>query len=203
MTIYKILPQDVVDAAIATGSFNGSPLDLSDGFIHFSTAAQVHETAAKHFSGVPDLLLVAVSRSFARRVAQVGTVARRRFVPASVWVLAGRGRVVGQATADRPSRAPSVPGAVVRSHLRGHTTCRSFSGLLEGLLAANRTIRSGKARISIGMEIDAGHSCPHHVQCSDSGAQVARCRSRCCSRPALPRSRWRGSRHPRPTRLSG
>ncbi len=61
MTIYKILPRAMWTDAIATGVFNGSPLDLSDGYIHFSTAAQVQETAAKHFSGVPDLVLVAVS----------------------------------------------------------------------------------------------------------------------------------------------
>ena len=45
---------------VAAGSFNGSPVDLADGFIHFSTAAQVRDTAAKHFAGMPDLLLVAV-----------------------------------------------------------------------------------------------------------------------------------------------
>jgi len=46
--------------AVARGSFRGSPLDLHDGFIHFSTAAQVRETAARHFAGIPDLVLVAV-----------------------------------------------------------------------------------------------------------------------------------------------
>jgi len=60
MTIYKILPKASWDAAMTTGSFAGSPIDLADGFIHFSTAAQVHETAVKHFTGVPDLVLVAV-----------------------------------------------------------------------------------------------------------------------------------------------
>ncbi len=60
MTIYKILPRDMWEAAMAAGHFNGSAVDLADGFIHFSTAAQVHETAAKHFAGVSDLLLVAV-----------------------------------------------------------------------------------------------------------------------------------------------
>ena len=40
--------------------FTGSPVDRRDGFIHFSTAAQVAETAAKHFAGLPDLILVAV-----------------------------------------------------------------------------------------------------------------------------------------------
>jgi len=60
-TIYKILPGRLWAEAIAAGSFRGSPLDLADGFIHFSTAAQVRETAAKHFAGMPDLLLVAVA----------------------------------------------------------------------------------------------------------------------------------------------
>ncbi len=59
-TIYKILPKTLWDEAVAAGSFRGSPLDLADGFIHFSTDAQVHETAAKHFAGVLDLVLVAV-----------------------------------------------------------------------------------------------------------------------------------------------
>jgi uncharacterized protein (DUF952 family) len=59
-TIYKILPQSLWTEAIAAGSFRGSPLDLADGFIHFSTAAQVRDTAARHFSGVDDLVLVGV-----------------------------------------------------------------------------------------------------------------------------------------------
>jgi uncharacterized protein (DUF952 family) len=48
------------DEAVTNGSFNGSAVDIADGFIHFSTAAQVHETAARHFQGMTDLLLVAV-----------------------------------------------------------------------------------------------------------------------------------------------
>ena len=60
MTIYKILSTQQWSEAVATGSFNGSPIDIADGFIHFSTASQVHETASRHFAGVPDLLLVAV-----------------------------------------------------------------------------------------------------------------------------------------------
>jgi len=60
MTIYKILPRELWEAAVAAGYFNGSPVDLADGFIHFSTAAQARDTAAKHFAGVTDLLLVAV-----------------------------------------------------------------------------------------------------------------------------------------------
>ena len=60
MTIYKIVHREMWEAAVAAGFFNGSPVDLADGFIHFSTAAQVRDTAAKHFAGMPDLLLVAV-----------------------------------------------------------------------------------------------------------------------------------------------
>ncbi|HXV30827.1 MAG TPA: DUF952 domain-containing protein, partial [Sinorhizobium sp.] len=43
-----------------TGQFSGAPVDLADGFIHFSTDDQVAETAARHFEGQTDLLLVAV-----------------------------------------------------------------------------------------------------------------------------------------------
>jgi uncharacterized protein (DUF952 family) len=42
------------------GTFRGSPVDLQDGFIHFSTAAQAAETAAKHFAGQSDLVLLNV-----------------------------------------------------------------------------------------------------------------------------------------------
>lgn len=58
--IYKIVPIALWRAAESSGVFAGAPIDLADGFIHFSTAAQVAETAAKHFAGQDDLLLVAV-----------------------------------------------------------------------------------------------------------------------------------------------
>ncbi len=58
--IYKIVPAALWSDAVAAGSFRGSPLDVKDGFIHFSTAEQVRETAARHFAGVADLVLVAV-----------------------------------------------------------------------------------------------------------------------------------------------
>lgn len=56
--IYKIAPEALWRAAEAAGRFEGAPIDLADGFIHFSTAAQVRETAAKHFAGQSDLLLI-------------------------------------------------------------------------------------------------------------------------------------------------
>lgn len=58
--IYKICPQALWRQAQAAGRFEGAGIDLADGFIHFSTSGQVAETAAKHFSGQQDLLLVAV-----------------------------------------------------------------------------------------------------------------------------------------------
>ena len=59
-TVFKICRRTEWHAAEPAGIFRGAPLDLADGFIHFSTAAQVAETAAKHFAGQTDLLLVAV-----------------------------------------------------------------------------------------------------------------------------------------------
>lgn len=58
--IYKICPRALWAAAEAAGLFEGAPVDRDDGYIHFSTAGQVAETAAKHFAGQDDLLLVAV-----------------------------------------------------------------------------------------------------------------------------------------------
>ncbi|MCA1491171.1 DUF952 domain-containing protein [Sinorhizobium alkalisoli] len=60
-TIYKIVPALLWQEARRTGRFDGAPIDLADGFIHFSTRDQVTETAARHFEGQTDLLLVAVN----------------------------------------------------------------------------------------------------------------------------------------------
>ena len=58
--IYKICPEALWRAAKREGVFRGAPIDLADGFIHFSTAEQAPETAAKHFAGQSDLLLLYV-----------------------------------------------------------------------------------------------------------------------------------------------
>lgn len=58
--IYKISPAPAWREAEALGRFTGAPVDVADGFIHFSTAAQVRETAKKHFHGQADLLLAAI-----------------------------------------------------------------------------------------------------------------------------------------------
>ena len=58
--IYKIAPRTLWHTAKNEGVFTGAPIDLTDGFIHFSTAAQVRATAAKHFAGQDNLLLLSV-----------------------------------------------------------------------------------------------------------------------------------------------
>jgi uncharacterized protein (DUF952 family) len=60
MTIYHMAHRADWDAAQSTGRYGGSPDDRRDGFIHFSTAAQVERSAAKHRAGQPDLVLLRV-----------------------------------------------------------------------------------------------------------------------------------------------
>lgn len=59
-TIYKICERASWRAAEALGHFYGSAVDARDGFLHFSTAAQLGETLGKHFAGQLALVLVAV-----------------------------------------------------------------------------------------------------------------------------------------------
>jgi uncharacterized protein (DUF952 family) len=59
-TIYKICESALWREAERAGAFSGAAVDLRDGFIHLSTADQVRETAARHFTGAADLMLVAV-----------------------------------------------------------------------------------------------------------------------------------------------
>lgn len=59
-TVYKIVPRELWQEARDAGFFKGAPIDLKDGYIHFSTGAQAVETARLHFAGQSDLLLVAV-----------------------------------------------------------------------------------------------------------------------------------------------
>jgi len=59
-SIYKIATAEQWAAAQVSGGFEGAPVDLADGFIHFSTAEQARETAAKHFAGQEALVLIAL-----------------------------------------------------------------------------------------------------------------------------------------------
>lgn len=60
MLIYKILTADQWVTLDSTGRFDGAPIDIADGYIHTSTAAQVQETADKHFAGQEGLVLAAL-----------------------------------------------------------------------------------------------------------------------------------------------
>ena len=60
MLIYKIFRAPEWQHLQEKGETAGAPVDLADGYIHFSTAGQAAETAAKHFAGEGDLWLVAV-----------------------------------------------------------------------------------------------------------------------------------------------
>jgi uncharacterized protein (DUF952 family) len=58
--IFKIAPDTLWRAALDAGVFTGAPIDIADGYIHFSDAGQVRETAERYFGGQPGLVLVAV-----------------------------------------------------------------------------------------------------------------------------------------------
>jgi uncharacterized protein (DUF952 family) len=62
--IYKLLTWDQWQAAQAAGVFVGSPVDLADGYIHFSTAAQVQETARRYFAHQDDLVMLTVQSDY-------------------------------------------------------------------------------------------------------------------------------------------
>lgn len=60
MLIYKIFTADEWADFESNGETRGAPIDLSDGYIHFSTAEQAPETAARHFGGQTGLMLLAL-----------------------------------------------------------------------------------------------------------------------------------------------
>ncbi len=60
MHIYKVVTTAQWREAETTGAFAGAPVDLADGYIHFSTAEQLEGTLAKHFAGQTNLLLIIV-----------------------------------------------------------------------------------------------------------------------------------------------
>jgi uncharacterized protein (DUF952 family) len=56
--VYKIAARADWEAAVAIGQFEGAAIDLRDGYIHLSTAAQAQETARLHFAGQTGLVLL-------------------------------------------------------------------------------------------------------------------------------------------------
>jgi uncharacterized protein (DUF952 family) len=63
MAIFKILPEALWTEAKKTGVFLGSPVDIADGYIHFSTTDQVVETGRKHFKDQDGLLLAEIDEA--------------------------------------------------------------------------------------------------------------------------------------------
>jgi uncharacterized protein (DUF952 family) len=60
MLIYKIFRADEWAELQSQSVTKGAPIDIADGYVHFSTAAQARETAAKHFAGEGGLILLAL-----------------------------------------------------------------------------------------------------------------------------------------------
>ncbi len=60
MLVYKIFRAPEWADLQAKGTSRGAPIDVEDGFIHFSTASQAAETAAKHFTREDGLQLLAL-----------------------------------------------------------------------------------------------------------------------------------------------
>ena len=58
--IYHMCPAEAWQAAVAAGRYDGTEDDRRDGFIHFSTAAQIAESARRHRAGQSGLLLIGV-----------------------------------------------------------------------------------------------------------------------------------------------
>ncbi|KQT32701.1 hypothetical protein ASG29_13295 [Sphingomonas sp. Leaf412] len=62
-TAYKVLTAEQLSTLERDGRFGGAPVDLADGYIHLSTAAQLTDTVARHFAGQDDLHVAAVDLS--------------------------------------------------------------------------------------------------------------------------------------------
>lgn len=60
MLIYKIFRADEWAELQSQSVTKGAPIDIADGYVHFSTAEQARETAAKHFAGEDGLILLAL-----------------------------------------------------------------------------------------------------------------------------------------------
>ena len=60
MIIYKIFRAAEWHTLQAEGETDGAPIDLEDGYIHFSTVQQAQDTADKHFANAKNLFLAAV-----------------------------------------------------------------------------------------------------------------------------------------------
>ncbi|KAK8062721.1 hypothetical protein PG997_014818 [Apiospora hydei] len=97
---FKILSAVEWQAWHESGTFRGASIDLTDGYIHLSTAAQSKETFEKYFAGQTGLVVAEVDLSPGRRP---GSVGRRRAAARS------------SPTSTAASRGPPSPGSSRRS----------------------------------------------------------------------------------------
>ena len=88
LRIYHMCRRDEWQAAQAAGVYRGSSQDKADGFIHFSTAAQIVDSAARHRAGQDDLILLAVDA--------------RRLGPALRWEKSRGGQLFPHLYGDLP-----------------------------------------------------------------------------------------------------
>lgn len=58
--IYKLLPKSDWEQALSEGVLHGTDQDRRDGFIHFSSASQLQETARRYFQGHKDVVVLEV-----------------------------------------------------------------------------------------------------------------------------------------------
>lgn len=59
--VYKVTTTALWTKAQSTGVLPPSPIDVTDGFMHLSTAAQLAETLKLHFAGQGDLVVVKIA----------------------------------------------------------------------------------------------------------------------------------------------
>ena len=100
----------------ARALFEGAPVDRRDGYIHFSTAEQLAETATKHFAGADDLVLVAVDADALGAALKWEPSRGGALFPHLYGVLVARRGAVGEAVAARRRWPPRHSG---RSHVIG------------------------------------------------------------------------------------
>ncbi len=98
-------------AAEGAGAYQGSSQDKADGFIHFSTAAQIQVLGGEASRGTARAGTAGGRPRHPRRLAQMGGVAGRRALPASPWRAAAQRRALGEGAAARRRRTARLSGA--------------------------------------------------------------------------------------------
>ena len=110
--IYRLCEKNLWDAATRAGVFCGGTDDVRDGFIHFSTADQLVETARRHYAGVDPLMLIAVD------AAALG--------PSLKWESSRGGALFPHLYADLPMRAVISTARLARNAAGEHVFAPEF-----------------------------------------------------------------------------